>query len=214
MPWASTANASGVYISGDFDGYADFGNLFITAPEYFPSYLGTNYFTQAFVAKFDRNGNPLWARNGVSPVLANFRGVATTSNGVWVSGFLDVTTDPYNNIVPAQFGTNSIISDFLLVGSPIGSFVFSRGGMLAKISETTAASPVTLLNPQTVGANFQFQFLSQAGFNHSILYRTDLVLGNWQTNSTVAGDGTLKTISIPLSVFNSSKQGFIRVSTQ
>jgi hypothetical protein len=166
------------------------------------------------VAKFDRNGNPLWARNGVSPVLANFRGVATTSNGVWVSGFLDVTTDPYNNIVPAQFGTNSIISDFLLVGSPIGSFVFSRGGMLAKISETTAASPVTLLNPQTVGANFQFQFLSQAGFNHNILYRTNLVVGNWRTNSSVAGDGTLKTISIPLSVFSPSKQGFVRVTTE
>jgi hypothetical protein len=79
---------------------------------------------------------------------------------------------------------------------------------------TTTAAPVTLINPQDDGANFQFQFLSQAGFNHSILYRTDLVLGNWQTNSTVAGDGTLKTISIPLSVFNSSKQGFIRVSTQ
>jgi hypothetical protein len=87
--------------------------------------------------------------------------------------------------------------------------------MLAKINETTAASPVTLLNPQTVGANFQFQFLSDAGFIHAVQYRTNLVAGaNWQTYSNVTGDGTLKTIPIPLSVFSPSKQGFVRVSTQ
>jgi hypothetical protein len=79
---------------------------------------------------------------------------------------------------------------------------------------TAGPLPTALLSPQDNGVNFQFQFLSQAGFNHSILYRTNLAVGNWQTNSTIAGDGTLKTISIPLSVFSPSKQGFIRVSTQ
>jgi len=215
MPWALAANASGVYISGDFDVYSDFGNYFVAAPEYVPSYLGTNYFTQPFVAKFDRNGNPLWARYGVSPVLANFRGIATTSNGVWASGFLDVTTDPFNNIIPALFGTNSIISDSILVGSPIGSFVFSRGGFMAKITEgTVAASPVQLLNPLYSGGNFQFAFLSQSGFTNTVQYRTNLATGTWQTWTNIPGDGTSKTSSIPLSIFNPSKQGFIRVSTQ
>ena len=74
---------------------------------------------------------------------------------------------------------------------------------------------VTLLNPQLPGANFQFQFISQAGFIHAVQYRTNLVSGsNWQTYSNVTGDGALKTIPIPLSVFNASRQGFIRVSTQ
>jgi hypothetical protein len=215
MPWASTANASGVYISGDFDGYSGFGNFFVTAPEYAPSYLGAGYFTQPFVAKLDRNGNPLWARYGVSPVLANFRGIATTSDGVWASGFLEVTTDSNDAIVPAKFGTNSIASDAILVGSPQSSLVFSRGGFLAKITETTAATPVTLLNLQAVGANFQFQFVAQAGFTHAVQYRTNLSAGTfWQTYSNVTGDGTLKTIPIPLSIFSPSEQGFIRVSTQ
>ena len=40
------------------------------------------------------------------------------------------------------------------------------------------------------------------------------VLGIWLTYSNVTGDGTLKTIPIPLSVFSPSKQGFIRVSSQ
>ncbi len=33
MIWASAANASGVYVDGDFGGYSGFGNYFVTAPE-------------------------------------------------------------------------------------------------------------------------------------------------------------------------------------
>jgi hypothetical protein len=211
MPWASAANASGVYISGDFDDYSRFGNALIAAPVYAQSYLGSYYFTQPFVAKFDRNGNSLWARNGVSSLLANFRGIATTSDGVWASGIVQVPS----TVFPAQFGTNTVYSDGYLYYYGTGvTFFFTQGGLLAKISEAAAASPLTLLHPQAVGSNFQFQFLSQAGFTHSVLYRTNLVTGAWQTNSSIGGDGTLKTISIPFSVFGPSKQGFVRVATQ
>jgi len=87
--------------------------------------------------------------------------------------------------------------------------------VLAKITEPTAvALPVTLLNPKNTGGNFQFSFTSQSGFTHSVEYRTNLVTGNWLTYSNVIGDGTLKTIPIPLSVFSPSKQGFVRVTTQ
>jgi hypothetical protein len=167
------------------------------------------------VAKVDRNGNPLWAQNGVSSDEANFRGVAVATDGVWASGFFQVND---TNSVPARFGTNTLFSDRQsLFGGAGGStsLLWYPGGVLAKITETTATpSPVTLLNPQDNGANFQFQFLSQSGFNHAILYRTNLAIGIWQTNSTIGGDGTVKTISVPLSLFNGAKQGFIRVSTQ
>src|ERR1019366_6604547 len=142
---------------------------------------------------------------------ANFRGIATTSDGVWGAGFLKIT-----NTVPAQFGAYNVYSDDYIVTVGIFAIInWTQAGMLAKITEATAtAAPVTLLNPQDNGVNFQFQFLSQAGFSHSILYRTNLVAGNWRTNSSVAGDGSLKTISIPLSVFSPSKQGFVRVTTE
>ena len=217
MLFASAANASGVYVSGDFDSYSQFGNLVIAAPVYGTNDLDVTFngfsfiwFTQPFVAKFDLNGNPLWARNGVSSAFANFRGIATTSDGVWASGFLkvkDITS-------PAQFGTNFVSSDLYVPGGGLSTIIFTQAGMIAKIGEAAVASPVTLLNPHDDGVNFQFRFMSQSGFNHNILYRTNLVVGNWLTNSTVAGDGTLKTSSIPLSVFSPAKQGFIRVSTQ
>ncbi|MEI2722659.1 MAG: hypothetical protein V9H26_03685 [Verrucomicrobiota bacterium] len=146
----------------------------------------------------------------MSSAFANFRGIATTSDGVWASGFLKIR----DLSSPAQFGTNFVSSDLYVPGgggpSPI---IFTQAGMIAKIADASTATPVTLLSPQIIGLNFQFQFLSQAGFNHSILYRTNLVAGDWQTNSAIAGDGTLMTIKVPLSVFDLSKQGFIRVST-
>jgi hypothetical protein len=217
MIWASAANASGVYVSGDFDSYSQFGNLVIAAPVFTTndldfSYNGFDYiyFTQPLVAKFDLNGNPLWARNGVSSAFANFRGIATTSDGVWASGFLKVK----DISSPAQFGTNYVSSDLYVPGVGVSTINFTQAGMIAKIGESGGASPVTLLNPQDNGVNFQFQFQSQAGVTNSVQYRTNLVIGNWLTYTNVTGDGTLKTSMIPLSVFSPSKQGFIRVSTQ
>jgi hypothetical protein len=210
--WASAANASGVYICGDFDYYSRFSGDVIAAPVYAQNDLGPNYFSQPFLAKFDRNGNPLWARNGVSSDLANFRGLATTPGGVWACGFLKLSSF----LTLAQFGTNSVYGDYYIVSAGIfGTIYPTQGGMIAKITDSSASAlPVTILNPQASGGNFQFTFLSQSGFNHNILYRTNLVTGNWLTNSTVIGDGTLKTNSVPLSLFSPSKQGFIRVSTQ
>jgi subtilase family serine protease len=82
------------------------------------------------------------------------------------------------------------------------------------INALTVPLTINLLIPQTDGANFQIQFLSQVGFNHAVQFRTNLVSGTWQTYTNITGDGTLKTIPIPLSNFGQAKQGFVRVSTQ
>ena len=56
---------------------------------------------------------------------------------------------------------------------------------------------------------------SQAGSTHTVQYRTNLIAGlNWQTYSNVTGDGALKTIPVPRSVFSPAQQGFIRVQSQ
>jgi hypothetical protein len=79
---------------------------------------------------------------------------------------------------------------------------------------TAGASHVTLLSPQTSGGNFQFSFQSQTGFTNTVYYRTNLATGNWLTWTNIPGDGTVKIVPVPLSLFSPSKTGFIRVSTQ
>jgi hypothetical protein len=156
MIWASAANASGVYVSGDFDSYSQFGNLVIAAPLFTTNDLDFSigdfsyiYFTQPLVAKFDLNGNPLWARNGVSSVFANFRGIATTSDGVWASGFLKIK-DLFSR---AQFGTNFVYSDLYVPGSGgLSPIILTQAGMIAKIAEPTYSPVATdMLVTRTAG---------------------------------------------------------------
>lgn len=208
IPWTTVADAAGnVYVGGDFDGYATFGNKIIGGAHLDTIQQGYA-FSQNFVAKFDRNGNNLWVRHALSPNYVNQRDLALATNGVWACGFVNQY---------AYFGTNYVGGTVTCIGFPTCTIGLHVGGWLAKISESSAvvALPVTLLNPQTPGANFQFQFQSQAGVTHAVQYRTNLVAGTtWQTYSNVTGDGSLKTIPLPLSLFNPVKQGFVRIVTQ
>ena len=106
--------------------------------------------------------------------------------------------------------------DLVFSGNTLYGSAFAGGasgnGIVFSFSVT---SPVLLINPQIAGVNFQFQFQSQAGFTHAVQYRTNLVAGlNWQTYSNVTGDGALKTIPVPRSVFSPAQQGFVRILTQ
>jgi len=86
-----------------------------------------------------------------------------------------------------------------------------------KVGLINALSPslgIDLVYPHMAGTAFQFQFLSQSGSTNAVEYRTNLISGTWQLYTNVTGDGTLMTISIPLSVFRQSPHGFVHVSTK
>jgi hypothetical protein len=72
-------------------------------------------------------------------------------------------------------------------------------------------APVQLLHPRRSGTNFQFQFLSEAGRSNLIQSRTNLVLGVWQNRTSILGDGTLKTVVLPMSGLPAE---FFRIVTQ
>jgi hypothetical protein len=206
MPWAAVADAAGnVYVGGDFDTYSAFGNRLIAAPHV--NAIGNGYFSQTFVAKFDQDGNHQWTRLAQSPSLASLRDLVLAPDGVWGIGFTDDR---------ARFGSLTVYGPGICLGGPICSMQYLTGGWIGKITESAGggANPITLLNPQHDGSHFTFSFQSQAGFTHFVLYRTNLATGSWQTNSSVSGDGTVKHITLPLTVFGPARQGFVRVQTQ
>ncbi|HEY3761735.1 MAG TPA: LamG-like jellyroll fold domain-containing protein [Verrucomicrobiae bacterium] len=214
-PVDAVANAAGdVYVSGYYDTYSFFGNDMIAGPA--NPKINQGGFSQSFLAKFDPNGNPLWAREATSPFQVTFLGVALAPDGVWASGWALGTNS--TQVQSIQFGANHLFSDAQLFsgGEGGGSIIYwNPGGVLAKINDAVSvASPVQLLTLRDNGVNFQFSFTSQANFNHAVQYTTNLANPNWQTYTNVAGDGTVRTVSIPVSIFNPSKQGFVRVSTQ
>ena len=199
-PWASVADASGnVYVGADFDTYSILGSNIVAAPFFetvqFVGTVESRIPGQSFVAKFDRNGNALWARHAQSPSsYLNLRDIILAPDGVWACGFFK----PIGN-----FGTNTIYG-----GLP----PYHRSGYLAKITDGVAASlPVTLLNPQTPGGSFQFEFLSQSGKTNIVQSRTNLTLGTWVNRTNILGDGNIKTVTLPV---GSNPEEFFRVLTQ
>lgn len=82
------------------------------------------------------------------------------------------------------------------------------------INALSAPVTIDLLNPLTSESEFQFQFPSQLGVTATVQYRTNLASGSWQVYTNITGNGTLKTISIPLSLFAPSPQGFVRVVSE
>lgn len=70
---------------------------------------------------------------------------------------------------------------------------------------------VHLLDPQWIGTNFQFRFVSQIGTVNTVQSRTNLLLGSWQDRTNLVGDGTIKTITLPI---ESQPVEFFRVATR
>jgi Concanavalin A-like lectin/glucanases superfamily len=153
------------------------------------------------------------SRSGTNYYYANANLPVTTVS--WPAGPTLLPGTNFFNVEYDQYNVTNFV-----VGSPypewsVGSIGYQSSATAGFLVSGVTALPATLLNPKNNNTNFQFQFLSQAGYTHAIQYRTNLVQGsNWQTYSNVTGDGTLKTIPIPLTVFSPSKQGFVRVLSQ
>jgi xanthomonalisin len=148
---------------------------------------------------------PLWAAFGQPSVGFINPAIYAIGKGTNYSAcFHDITVG--NNEWPSSSTQYVAVAGYDLCtgwGSP----------QVGLINALNALAGVSLLVPSIAGPNFQFQFISQSGSTNAIQCRTNLISGSWQSYTNVIGDGTLKTISIPLSVFSPSKQGFVRVLT-
>jgi hypothetical protein len=71
--------------------------------------------------------------------------------------------------------------------------------------------PVTILNPAHTGTTTTFNFLTQAGRTHTVLYKNDLTNGAWLPLQTVAGNGAVTNITDSAAT---GPRRFYRVSTQ
>lgn len=210
------ADAAGnSYCAGDFENYSDFSGRIVAGYPRGRTIATASYFSHSVIAKLDLNGNTQWSRPGIATAsylgynnanYSNFRSVTRTSDGrIWGAGLM------WGQV---NFNTNLLTGDIEIIS--MQAFPV-RTAFLAAVAESAAATPapLTLLNPQTSGANLQFQFQSQSGYSHAVQYRTNLVTGQaWQTYSNVTGDGGVKIIGVPQSLFSPAQQGFIRISTQ
>ena len=65
------------------------------------------------------------------------------------------------------------------------------------------------ISATTSGTNAVVSFPTQTGSSYSVLYRNSLTTGNWALLATVPGDGTVKSVSDPMT----GSQRFYKVTT-
>ncbi len=201
-PFAAVADANGnVFVSGDFEQTSKFGLLQLAGPA--NESTSDAIFSQSFVAKFDSDGTPLWARKGQSDFgYANFRGIALAPDGVWAAGYCRDMT---------RYGTNVVYSNSKCIGTPFCTTFYFNSGVVAKITDAieSPTQPVEIVNLFRTGSLIQFSFQSQSGKTHNVQSRTNLAVGTWQLRSNLTGDGLLKTVQFPLT--NATE--FFRIET-
>jgi hypothetical protein len=127
--------------------------------------------------------------------------------------------DPGTN----QFDVNYFVANVtnLTFSLPVDAYTNSITNFVTQVSLTdsattiftviSGATPVQLIGSRVNGTNFQFAFLSQSGFTNRVQYITNLASTNWLTYTNLPGDGSLKNLQLPISIFGSSRQGFVRV---
>jgi hypothetical protein len=85
------------------------------------------------------------------------------------------------------------------------------GSVTSAVATLTVMAPPSLLSPTLSGGNFSFSFATVAGFTYLAQYKNSLSDPVWQTLQSIPGDGTTKTITVPLSA---AAQRFYRVAVQ
>ena len=71
---------------------------------------------------------------------------------------------------------------------------------LAAVSLGGSLSPtLRLLNPHEVSGSLAFELMTEPGQSYTVEYTDTLPSSNWQTLTTITGDGTIRTVSDPAS---------------
>jgi hypothetical protein len=166
--------------------------------------LDTNYLTAPNVqVSFD--GGTTWSN------VVSTTDYLTALNGHGIGG----GTNPNPDSATATFALATPISGITgirLLGSEGGT---ASGGFLgvfelAVLSTGSHATPPTLLNPHSSAGQFLFEFDSQAGTTYIVQFKNALSDPDWQTLTTITGDGTRKVVTDTAS----NPQRFYRIKAQ
>jgi PKD repeat protein len=125
--------------------------------------------------------------------------------------FAVVSGSPY--LLDASSVTNVVISFSSPTPGVFSNAVLfvSNGGDSTNAVAGRAADTPLLLSPALSGSDFTFSFDTLAGFTYVIEFKDSFDDARWQILQSVAGDGTVKTITVPLA---DAMQRFYRMSME
>ena len=206
-PHVITARTNGdVYVAGDFDGLSFFGTNLIAADR--NGAVAPLGFGDAFVAKFDRNGNPFWAREATAEMpiyygtngYVNLRGLALTPDGVWASGFGqgEIHFGSFNEVSDIQYIPEGIIGDLL---------IWRNGGEFGKITETGSIPYIT---QQPMGRTNECGSGADAVLTVAVSNAPPLYY-QWYVGTNLLAAATNATLDVSSANFSDSGQYYVTI---
>jgi len=133
-------------------------------------------------------------------VLSNAGSAALDGQATITPGPFAIESGSPFNLEPV--GWTNLVINFAPAGSGLFSnvvVIVSSGGDFTNRLTGRAINPPLLLSPALSGADFTFSFATSTGFTYVVQYKKDSLEETvWQTLQSVAGDGTVKTITRPL----------------
>ncbi len=128
-----------------------------------------------------------------------FEVLVSPGENTYLVGIVDETGGTsFNSAAPHRFrspGATATSHTLLHFGVELDPTTILRPFDLDSVFVTQAALPVILLNPVHTGSAFSFSFASVAGVNYSAQTNATPASTNWGTLTTIAGDGTTKTVT-------------------
>jgi uncharacterized repeat protein (TIGR01451 family) len=135
-----------------------------------------------------------------SMVVSNAGGATLNGSAAIDPGsFAILSGSPY--VVAAATSTNVVVS-FTPPAEGVFSNVIvfsSNGGSSTNTVVGRAINPPLISEPAISGTDFTFTFPTIAGFTYVVQYEDVITAANWQTLQIVPGDGTVKTVTVPVS---------------
>lgn len=120
-------------------------------------------------------------------------------NGTYAVAIEDLTSSAsFRSAAPHKYraaGVTATSHTYLHFGVQANAAATTRPVDLDSVSISQAAYPVNLLAPTHTGTTFSFSFQSQPGVQHLAQYQSEITNPTWTTLETIAGDGTLKTVT-------------------
>jgi len=169
-------SSTGVYITGFTNGFK-IAALADTTPRRLKVYVGLYGAVGDFQAFLDDGSAPAYANLSLDSVFSDVAAVYTIDYSAASAGKKLIVQYRSARLYDMDYGNVTL--------------------QAATLAELVAPPALRIVNPRRLGSSLVFNFQTESGKTYTVQYTSELPSADWQTLTTVSGDGNEATVTDP-----------------